>query len=62
MESLDKELKKTYLKKDKNRKLALMLNYDLVEMFKETAKTNNIKITQLIEAWIINYLENNNKL
>ncbi len=62
MKSIDKELKKTYLKKDKTRKLTLMLNNELVEMFKDAAKSNNIKITQLIEAWIINYLENNDKL
>lgn len=62
MENIDKELKKKYLTKDKTRKLTLMLNDSPVNLFRETAAENNIKVTQLIEVWIIKYLEDNKKI
>ena len=62
MENIDKELKKKYLTKDKIRKLTLMLNDSPVNLFREAAAENNIKVTQLIEAWIIKYLEDNKKI
>ncbi len=62
MENIDKELKKKYLTKDKTRKLTLMLNDSPVNLFREAAAENNIKVTQLIEAWIIKYLEDNKKI
>lgn len=62
MENIDKELKKKCLTKDKTRKLTLMLNDSPVNLFREAAAENNIKVTQLIEAWIIKYLEDNKKI
>ena len=62
MGNIDKELKKKYLTKDKTRKLTLMLNDSPVNLFREAAAENNIKVTQLIEAWIIKYLEDNKKI
>ena len=62
IENIDKELKKKCLTKDKTRKLTLMLNDSPVNLFREAAAENNIKVTQLIEAWIIKYLEDNKKI
>lgn len=62
MKNIDKDLQKKYLTKDKTKKLTLMLNEKLVQLFKSAAEENNIKVTQLIEAWILKYLEDNNKL
>lgn len=62
MENIDKELKKKCLTKDKTRKLTLMLNDSPVNLFREAAAENNIKVTKLIEAWIIKYLEDNKKI
>ncbi len=61
MKNIDKDLQKKYLTKDKTKKLTLMLNEKLVQLFKNAAEENNIKVTQLIEAWILKYLEDNNK-
>ncbi len=61
MKNIDKDLQKKYLTKDKTKKLTLMLNEKLVQLFKSAAEENNIKVTQLIEAWILKYLEDNNK-
>lgn len=62
MKNIDRELQKKYLTKDKTKKLTLMLNEKLVQLFKNTAEQNNIKVTQLMETWILKYLEDNNKL
>lgn len=62
MKNIDRELQKKYLTKDKTKKLTLMLNEKLVQLFKNTAEENNIKVTQLMETWILKYLEDNNKL
>lgn len=47
------------LTKNKTRKLTLMLNDELLELFKKSCKKNNIKLTTLIEGWIIDYIDEN---
>lgn len=47
---------------NKTKQFTLTLNYTLIEKFKIAAKANNFKPTQLIEIWMIEYLDKNGYL
>lgn len=59
MSKLEKILKLT---SDKSKQFVLTLNFDLVKKFKSAAEKNNIKITQLVETWMIEYIDKNGLL
>lgn len=59
---LDKSSKVITLTRNKTRQFSLVLNDKLVELFKLACDKNNVKQTQLIEIWMIKYIEENDLL
>jgi len=46
----------------KTKRTTLMLNPELWRLFKESCEEDNTKPTPQIEKWVLNYLDNKNKL
>lgn len=55
-------LKIIQLTSNKDRKVTLMFNDELWELFKECCNSENSKITKKLETLIINYLDEKGKL
>lgn len=59
---MGKSAKIISLTRNKTRQFSLLLNDKLVELFKLACDKNNVKQTQLIEIWMIKYIEENDLL
>jgi hypothetical protein len=59
MSKTDKILELT---SNKSKRTTLMLNPELWRLFKEACEEDNTKPTPKIEKWVLNYLDEKNKL
>ncbi len=47
------------LTRKKTMQMAFTLNEELIELFKQACEKNDVKPTQMLESWIIDYIDRN---